>query len=240
MRFVEVLRGPSCGPDAVAPGGSGEESPRRDEATRYARQHGHVIVGQAADTDESGSLPPAERPGLAAWLTDPGRVVQFDGLLACDLDVLGRCATDLSDLYAWALHNAKQIIIIQPQIRWPVSHDDPASSAVWHMIRHIAENEGYVIAKRSREMRTMAPQSGREFGKPPFGYREEVARAKIRMVPDDEAIRIVQETIRHHTEGWSIPRICEWLESEGVHKHTMPRRLCGGRGGSAQAEQASA
>ena len=56
----------------------------------WARDEGHVIVHVTKDRNISGAVPPWERPELGLWLTDPTKLVLYDGLVAYDVDRLSR------------------------------------------------------------------------------------------------------------------------------------------------------
>ena len=54
-------------------------------STDWAQQEGHVIVDVTRDRNVSGAVPPWERPELGPWLTDPVKLVQYDGVVAFDV-----------------------------------------------------------------------------------------------------------------------------------------------------------
>lgn len=186
---------------------------------RYAAIHEHTVIATVADTDESGSVSPADRPGLGPWLTDPARLARYDTLIATDLDRLGRSACDLTWLRDWAVGNGKRIIVLGPPLQWPPEPGAPAP-VIWDILERIAENEVQVIAKRSRQ-KMLVRENGAVVGKPPFGSRGVPDNGQIRLEPDPAAVAVVKDAIHRYLDGWSIIRICEWLDGQGVHRHSV-------------------
>ena len=64
-------------------------------STDWARQEGHVIAHVTRDRNVSGAIAPWERPELGPWLTDPVKLVQYDGIVAFDVSRLSREYFDL-------------------------------------------------------------------------------------------------------------------------------------------------
>src|ERR1700742_968005 len=65
-------------------------------SVEWARYEGHVIVHVTRDRNVSGALPPWQRPELGPWLTDPVKLVQYDGIVAYDVSRLSREYFDLA------------------------------------------------------------------------------------------------------------------------------------------------
>src|SRR5258705_1526460 len=51
-------------------------------SAEWAQLEGHIIVHVTRDRNVSGAVPPWERPELGPWLTDPVKLVQYDGIVA--------------------------------------------------------------------------------------------------------------------------------------------------------------
>ena len=73
----------------------------------WAREEGHVIVHVTKDRNISGAVPPWERPELGPWLTDPTKLVLYDGLVAYEVDRLSRDYADVGWLRKWPRRTAR-------------------------------------------------------------------------------------------------------------------------------------
>lgn len=71
----------------------------------------------------SGAMPPWERPELGPWLTDPVKLVQYDGIIAYEVSRLSREYYDLAWLRRWAETNRKKLYVIKERLRWPDNRD---------------------------------------------------------------------------------------------------------------------
>src|SRR5689334_6207357 len=71
-------------------------------AAEWAQTEGHSIVHVTRDRNVSGVVPPWERPELGPWLTEPAKIVQYDGIVAYAVDRLSRDYDDLPALRKWA------------------------------------------------------------------------------------------------------------------------------------------
>lgn len=92
-------------------------------AADWAQQEGHVIVHVTRDRNISGAVVPRERPELGPWLTDPVKVVQYDGIVAYDVSRLSREYFDLAWLRKWAEQNHKKLYVIKERLHWPDNQD---------------------------------------------------------------------------------------------------------------------
>jgi hypothetical protein len=92
-------------------------------AAEWAQAEGHTIAAVTRDRNVSGAMPPWERPDLGKWLTDPARLVQYDGIVAYTVDRLSREYYDLAWLRKWAETNHKKLYVIKERLRWPDSRD---------------------------------------------------------------------------------------------------------------------
>jgi DNA invertase Pin-like site-specific DNA recombinase len=187
-----------------------------DAANRYADAYGHQIVDTAADTDVSGSVPPWERPKLGPWLTDGGLMVRYDGLIAANLDRLGRNARQLSALRDWAQDNGKKLVVISPPLQWPPEPDDLASPIIWDVLGRLAEYELAAIIKRNKETQKWLRDNGFFAGKPPWGFHIVPKGEHKTLEPDPELEPYVLAMVDRYLDGKSIMDICVWLNAENA------------------------
>ncbi len=69
------------------------------------------------------AIAPWERPELGPWLTDPVKLVQYDGIVAYDVSRLSREYFDLAWLRKWAEENHKKLYVIKERLHWPDNRD---------------------------------------------------------------------------------------------------------------------
>ena len=91
-------------------------------AAEWAQAEGHEIVAVTKDRNVSGVIPP-ERPELGPWLTEPDKLVQYDGIVAHAVDRLSRRYQDVTWLRDWAERNGKKLYVIKDRLRWPDERD---------------------------------------------------------------------------------------------------------------------
>jgi hypothetical protein len=70
-----------------------------------------ALVGEAEDTDVSGSISPFKRPRLGRWLTS--RADEFDVIIAAKMDRLTRRSMHFNELLEWAQENGKFIVCVE-------------------------------------------------------------------------------------------------------------------------------
>ena len=114
-------------------------------STDWAQQEGHVIVHVTHDRNVSGTVAPWERPELGPWLTDPVKVVQYDGIVAYDVSRLSREYFDLAWLRKWAEENHKKLHVIKERLHWPDSRD----GTLWEVAAERAYEERQDMIERT-------------------------------------------------------------------------------------------
>ena len=178
----------------------------------WARDEGHVIVHVTKDRNISGAVPPWERPELGPWLTDPTKLVLYDGLVAYDVDRLSRDHRDVGWLREWAERNRKKLYIIKDRLRWP----DERYGVLWGVVAERAYQERQQIIERiTRQLEAMR-NAGKLTGRPPFGYTSEGDKYDRRLAPTDEGRKYVPLIYAYITEGWSLEQVAQWLRAEDV------------------------
>jgi site-specific DNA recombinase len=178
----------------------------------WARQEGHVIVYVTKDRNVSGAIAPWERPELGPWLTDPVKMVQYDGIVAYDAARISREYFDLAWLRKWAELNHKKLYVIKERLRWPDNRD----GTLWGVAAERAYEERQEIIERVTRELTALREAGKFIGRPPFGFTSEGEKYDRRLASTDEGRKYVPLIYQHCIEGWSLVAIVEWLIAEGV------------------------
>lgn len=195
-------------------------------STDWAQQEGHVIVDVTRDRNVSGAVPPWERPELGPWLTDPVKLVQYDGVVAFDVGRLSREYFDLAWLRRWAEQNHKKLYVIKERLRWPDNRD----GALWGVAAERAYEERQEIIERvTRELEALE-EAGKLVGRPSFGYTSVGDKYDRHLVPTDEGRIYIPLIYQHCIEGWSLDKIAKWLNAEDVRPVSgvwWPRSIAG-------------
>ena len=197
----------------------------QDEQSReWAERNGHTVVAVAADV-KSGTVPPWDRPSLKPWVTDPDKMVLYDGILAYKNDRLSRGSwSDENKIRQWAEDNHKVLLIANgPQ--WPPR--DQGDFWSWTAQANQARQEWEDIRERCTRAQDELKQRGKLVGKPPFGYTSTGERYDRRLVPTEQGRKYVPGIFRRIIDGESLNEICRWLDAEGV-----PRGQSNGREGN--------
>jgi site-specific DNA recombinase len=181
-------------------------------STEWAQHEGHVIVHVSRDKNVSGAVAPWERPGLGPWLTDPVKLVQYDGIVAFDVSRLSREYFDLAWMRKWAEANNKKLYVIKERLHWPDNRD----GTLWEVAAERAYEERQEITERiTRELDALR-DAGKLTSRPPFGYVSAGEKYDRHLVPTDEGRKYVPLIFQHCIDGWSLDKIAKWLNSEGV------------------------
>ena len=183
-------------------------------STDWAQQEGHVIVHVTHDRNVSGTVAPWERPELGPWLTDPVKVVQYDGIVAYDVSRLSREYFDLAWLRKWAEENHKKLHVIKERLHWPDSRD----GTLWEVAAERAYEERQDMIERTTRELTALEEAGRLTNRPPFGYTSAGEKYDHYLAPTDDGRKYVPLIYQHCIEGWSLNTIAKWLNSEGVKR----------------------
>jgi DNA invertase Pin-like site-specific DNA recombinase len=181
-------------------------------SAEWAQYERHVIVHVTRDKNVSGAVAPWERPELGPWLTDPVKLVQYDGIVAFDVSRLSREYFDLAWLRKWAEENHKKLYVVKERLHWP----DNREGTLWGVAAERAYEERQEITERiTRELDALR-EAGKLTSRPPFGYVSAGEKYDRHLVPTDEGRKYVPLIFRHCIDGWSLDKIAKWLNSEGV------------------------
>lgn len=182
------------------------------KGAEWAASEGKEIVHVTRDRNISGAMPPWERPELGPWLTDPAKIVQYDGIVAYEIGRLSREYYDVGWLRKWAEQNGKKLYVIKERLRWPDGRD----GMLWAVEAERAYQERKdLIEKVVREL-TALKNAGKLTGRPPFGYTSDGAKHDRRLVPTDLGRKYIPLIFGYCKQGWSLRKIALWLTAEGV------------------------
>ncbi|WP_326787074.1 recombinase family protein [Streptomyces sp. NBC_00151] len=173
---------------------------------------GH-LVGEAEDTDVSGSLSPFKRPKLGKWLTS--RVDDFDVIIAAKMDRLTRRSMHFNELLEWAQENGKFIVCVEEGF----DLSTPQGKMMARMTAVFAEAEWDTIQARILNgVQSRLENRSWLVGAPPTGYAiKAVEGGKRKILEIDQDFHpYVEEIFRRVTEGQSTYRIARDFNSRGV------------------------
>jgi site-specific DNA recombinase len=171
-----------------------------------------VVVHVTRDCNISGAVAPWKRPELGPWLTDPVKVVQYDGIVAYDVSRLSREYFDQAWLRKWAEQNHKKLYVIKERLHWPDNRD----GTLWGVAAERAYEERQEIIERvTRELGALE-EAGKLTGRASFGYTPAGDKYDRYLAPTDEGRTYVPQIYQHCIDGWSLERIAKWLNDEGV------------------------
>jgi len=182
-----------------------------ERAAEWARAEGHEIVHCTKDRGVSGSVPPWERPELGPWLTEPDKIVQYDGIVAYAVDRLSREYYDLTWLRKWAETHHKKLYVIKDRLEWP-----GRDGTLWGVYGERAHQEKEEIRERIMRQNDALRAAGKLVGRPPFGYVVKGDKYDRRLAPTDAGREYVPLIFEHMIEGWSQDQIAQWLREAGV------------------------
>lgn len=193
-------------------------------AREWALANGHEVIDTAADY-KSGTVAPWDRPQLRKWVTEPEKMVQYDGILAYKNDRLSRGAWDDEvRIRQWAEANNK-ILVIADGPQWPARHDGDFWG--WTAMAKQARQEWEDIRRRSMEKQAELIAAHSLVGKPPWGYISVGTKYDKTIIPTDECRLYAPQIFERIAsgdpvmrqaiaKGWSLAKVCRWLDSEDV------------------------
>ncbi|WP_030259385.1 MULTISPECIES: recombinase family protein [Streptomyces] len=230
--FTETLRGVRCVRLSVLTDETTSPERQREADDLVAAALG-IDFGQdgtlreAVDLDVSASkTSPFDRPQLGKWLADPG---SFDALVWWRFDRAIRSMGHMHELASWARKHRKVLVFAEGigggrlvfDFRNPM---DPMAELQMLMLAFAAQVESQSISDRvtgaQAAIRTM-PLRWRGGGRPPFGYMpapmpEEHGGKGWTLIPDPDAVNVIERIVRELLEGKSLSAIATGLNADGV------------------------
>ncbi|MCX4677548.1 recombinase family protein [Streptomyces sp. NBC_01433] len=253
--YTETLRGVRCVRLSVL----------TDETTSPERQRGaddrvaaelNIDFGsgdalrEAVDLDVSAStFGPFDRPQLGGWLARPD---EYDALVRWRFDRAIRSMAHMHELAKWARDHRKMLVFAEGigggklvfDFRNPM---DPMAEFQMMMLAFAAQVESQSIKDRvtgaMAAIRRM-PLRWRGGGRPPYGYMPAPMPAEFggvgwTLVPDPDAVTIIERIVRELLEGKTVSAIAAGLNvdqkaSPRDHLAVKMQRTKGGKTGGAK------
>lgn len=178
------------------------------QCQRWSEAYGHEIIATAADSNVSGKTDPFTRPELGPWLTQPGLIESYDGIVAAKLDRFARSVRYWAHLLDWARDHGKTVVCVEPFIDFST----PTGQLVGMIMSWLGEQELAQITQRSRDTKNYLRENGYVTGKAPFGFRIVEDRDHKSLQPDPAASELVIQAAAMYLDGQSLRDIAEWLD----------------------------
>lgn len=172
-----------------------------------------MVVGEAEDTDVSGSISPFKRPKLGKWLTS--RADEFDVIIAAKMDRLTRRSMHFNELLEWAQQNGKFIVCVEEGF----DLSTPQGKMMARMTAVFAEAEWDTVQARILNgVQSRLENRSWLTGAPPTGYRIKAVEGGKRKVLeiDQDFYPYVEEIFSRVREGQSTHRIARDFNGRGV------------------------
>ncbi|MGW8884731.1 recombinase family protein [Streptomyces sp. NPDC055749] len=229
---TETLRGVRCVRLSVLTDETTSPDRQREADDKIAAELG-VSFGEgdglreAVDLDVSASkIAPFDRPALGSWLARPD---EYDALVWWRFDRAIRSMSDMHDLAKWAKAHRKMLVFAEGigggklvfDFRNPM---DPTSELMMMMLAFAAQVESQSITDRvtgaMAAMRRM-PLRWRGGGRPPYGYMpapmpKEHGGIGWTLVPDPDAVAVIERIVRELLEGKTVSAIAAGLNVDHV------------------------
>jgi hypothetical protein len=153
----------------------------------------------------------------APWVTVPEKISEFKAIVFVMTDRVSRGTDeDFSRIEAWAADHEKKLIIVGPNggIQYPARSDSDYWQ--WVSAKRQARTEWEAIRERTMRKTEDLIEAGRHVGRIPFGCITVGAKYQKDLVPTETGIKYTPLIFEHVADGWSLMRVCKWLDSEGV------------------------
>jgi DNA invertase Pin-like site-specific DNA recombinase len=184
------------------------------DAEAWAQREGHDIVATVAD-HKSGAADWQARPNLRPWLTEPAKLVQYQGIVAASQDRLSRGKwRDEIAIRTWAEDNGKELFIVDTQLHWPPR--DMGEQLRWEIDATRARGEWEKTSKRYSRMQAYLRANDYLVGRPPYGFRVMTMGNHKTLEPDPIKGPIVREMVARYLHGETLRGLAVWLEASGA------------------------
>lgn len=189
----------------------------------WAEREGHEIVHVAAD-HKSGTVAPWLRPNLRPWVTEPGKLAQYDAVVALKFDRLSR-GDDASTaaIEAWARDNGKLLITVSDALQYPC---EGIAGIRWDLAARMAHQEWLEISERYTRMGETIRSGGNHYGRAPYGFTAVVLNGEKhkRLVQVPAEAEIIRDACEWYLSGMSLDAICVKLNDSD----RLPRAMKSG------------
>lgn len=253
--YTETLRGVRCVRLSVLTDETTSPERQREADDQAAAAH-NISFGEgdqlreAVDLDVSASkISPFDRPALGQWLARPD---DFDALVWWRFDRAIRSMADMHELAKWARTHRKVLVFAEGigggklvfDFRNPM---DPMAELQMTMFAFAAQVEAQSISDRvtgaMAAIRKM-PLRWRGGGRPPYGYMpapmpKEHGGIGWTLVPDPDAVKVIERIVRELLEGATVSAIAVGLNADSIpsprdHWAVKMERERGGKTGGAK------
>lgn len=202
MRAIGYLR---VSTDEQRVSGLGLEA-QRSSLAAAAKRLGLELAQVHADEGLSGSLPPAQRPGLMAALVALGK---GDVLLVAKRDRLARDVLEVGLLERELRRKRARVVSAAGE---GTESDDPSSLLQRGIVDLFAEHERQMIRARTKAALRAKRARGERAGALPFGFALG-ADGKLVDVPEEQVALLLMKT--HRLAGESLRAIARLLTERG-------------------------
>ena len=185
-------------------------------ARTWAVNEGHEVIDAAADY-KSGTVAPWDRPKFRPWVTVPEKIDSYDAIVFIKTDRVSRGTDeDFSRIEAWAADHHKKLIIVGPDggVQFPSRNDSDYWQ--WVSAKRQARTEWESIRTRSMSRQADLIAAGKLVGRVPFGYEVAGTKYDKSLVPSEIGQKYIPLIYEHVADGWSLLKVCQWLDVEGV------------------------
>jgi DNA invertase Pin-like site-specific DNA recombinase len=191
---------------------------QRQSVRKWAKDHGHKLVGIQADEGISGAKELDDRPALGTALAMVA-AGEIEGLVVPKLDRLARDLIIQETLLGEIRRNGGRVFSCMAGEDGYLADDpdDPSRKLIRQVLGAVSEYERSVIALRLRSgRRRKAEKGGYAYGRPPVGF---IAVGKELVEDPDEQLALGRiRTMRDG--GASIRQICAALDAENIPTKT--------------------
>ena len=194
-----------------------------EDCAREAREQGHNVIAVVAD-HKSGAADWMSRRNLRPWLTEPERLILYQGIYAASQDRLSRGKwRDEIAIRMWAEDNRKELFIVDTKLHWPPR--DAVEQLRWEMDASRARQEWGKASRRYRRMQSWLRDNDYLVGRAPYGYRvigaecgESPCKCKKdhkTLAPDPVTSEVVKRMVAKYLGGNSRRTVAIYLDAHG-------------------------
>lgn len=180
----------------------------------WAGHEGHTVTAVVGDF-KSGTVQPWKRPNARPWLTDPGKIAQYDAVAAWRFDRLSRGdKQSTNEIEEWARKNGK-MLLTEDGLVFP---SEGVDGIRWDISARMAHDEWMKIRERAMRAQTKLRHGGYLVGRAPYGYRIVVVDGAEHKTLEHDPVTgpVVQEMARRYLAGETLQAICDVLNARPV------------------------
>ena len=164
--------------------------------------HQHTVVAMAEDTDVSGSTAPQDRDDLGPWLTDWGKLAQWDILCVAKLDRLTRSVRHFDDLRIWADKHGKTIASVAESLDLSTSTGRMFANLLAMFAQFERERMSERLADASRKLYSRGGYNGGS--SLPWGYKTIRQNGRLDLEPHPGLVAEIRVIVDKVLAGQSV------------------------------------